>query len=365
MNQKVSTLFFRCLLYPEPPADKKTGWELLQHRWPHLATHVYAGRNTVYVDTSIDLESLQEWDNTFPTYQEIYDFSKSTYFLHERFHIAQFGDLTGANKFRNKFFHAAAPMVFCESDLAAVLSPFFDHLNFLIRLATQRTSNENHVTIHGSKAARLRRYGGKNKSLKEPDRTSFWHDGVNPRGSSSENFAEPLPWTHIPCLLVGDYKLNGKFNHRMLQERSQGNNEQLQMVMNQLHDYMDMHHCRFGYIINEIELIMFRRREGEWGLVDFSQPIPRNGAENELNALMVLWYFHVKYAAMNEEPGYKLDSYYDQCPEELGGGVYSVKESNRLNEERRRLGLPELPVGPTIRETPKTTANRKALFKRK
>jgi hypothetical protein len=317
------------------------------------------------VDTGINLENLQEWDNTFPTYQEIYDFSKSTYFLHERFHAAELGDLTGDGTFRNKFFEPVAPMVLCEADLAAIMSGFFDHLNFLIRLATQRTSSENYVIIHGSKAARLRRPGGKHCDRKEPDKTSFWYDGVNPRCSSNENFQRPPPWTNVPCLLVGDYKLSGKFNHRMLLERSQGNNEQLQNVMNQLHDYMDMHYCRFGYILNETELIMLRRREGGWGLVEFSHSIPRNAGDNELNAMMVLWYFHVKYAAMNEEPGYQLDSFYEQCPEDLGGGVYSDKERNRLNAERRREGLPELAVRATIEQTPKKTAIKKAMFKRK
>ena len=35
---------------------------------------------------------------------------------------------------------------------------------------------------------------------------------------------------------------------------------------------------------------------------------------------MVLWYFHVKYAVMNMDEGYELQSLYDDCPERLGGG---------------------------------------------
>ena len=88
---------------------------------------------------------------------------------------------------------------------------------------------------------------------------------------------------------------------------------------------------------------MFRRRGGpeKWGLMDYSQPIPLNApADNEVNAMMVLWYFHVKYAWVNSEPGHELRSAYSSCPRELGGELYS-------NDERRRLRLPPGPKGET------------------
>ena len=344
------------LPYPEPPANKITGWALIQHRFPHLESHVHGGRNTDYQDTSIDLNDLQEWDDTFPTYQDIYNFSKSTSFLWERFHAADVGNPVGHNTFRHRFFDPANPMIFAESDLAAVSNGFFDHLNFLIRLATETSNGQNFIMIHGSKAARLRRKGGRNHSQKEPDRTSFWFDGRYPRNSTTDR-AHPLPATHIPCLIVGDYKLYGKFRHRMLVERSEGKNDELQKVMNQIHDYMDMHHCRFGYILTETELIMFRRREGGWGHIDFSKAVRRNATSvNELNALMVLWYFHVKYAFMNAAPGYYLESHYNKCPEDLGGGVYTA-------QERRELKLPETSAGTPTTKTAKRTVNRKAVFR--
>lgn len=137
----------------------------------------------------------------------------------------------------------------------------------------------------------------------------------------------------------------------MLAERSERTDPELQFVMNQIHDYMDMHHCRFGYILTETELIMFRRREenGEWGLMDYSQPIPRNApAENQLNSMMVLWYFHVKYGCMNKEPGHELKSTYPTCPAQLGGGIYTIVE-------RRRL---KLPPGPTAAATGKRRGNK-------
>ena len=69
-------------------------------------------------------------------------------------------------------------------------------------------------------------------------------------------------------------------------------------VLNQLHDYMDMHHNRYGYVITETEAIMFRRRgaygdEGVWSRLEYSDGIPISAGEGELNAMMILWYFHV------------------------------------------------------------------------
>ena len=86
---------------------------------------------------------------------------------------------------------------------------------------------------------------------------------------------------------------------------------------------MDMHHNRYGYVITETELVMFRRREKRWGLLDFSPSIPLHTADGGLNAIMVLWYFHVKYAVMTSRTeGYRLESLYHNCPKNLGGGIY-------------------------------------------
>jgi len=41
---------------------------------------------------------------------------------------------------------------------------------------------------------------------------------------------------------------------------------------------------------------------------------------------MVLWYFHVKYAALNHDPGWKLPSFYENCPDFLGGSKFPAKK---------------------------------------
>src|ERR1700738_1217637 len=69
---------------------------------------------------------------------------------------------------------------------------------------------------------------------------------------------------------------------------------------------------RFGYSISEVEVIMFRRRDEQqrWGRVDYSKSIKLSAPAGELNGLMVLWSFHVKYAVLNQEEGWELPSFF-------------------------------------------------------
>jgi hypothetical protein len=74
---------------------------------------------------------------------------------------------------------------------------------------------------------------------------------------------------------------------------------------------MDMHHNKYGHVITDKELIMFRRRDWpEWGHIVYSPFTPISGEQGQLNALMVLWYFHVRYAVMNENGGWQMESCY-------------------------------------------------------
>lgn len=62
-----------------------TGWELLKRKWSMGKICMIGGKNTDYQNTWIDLPHLRPWTN-FPTFREIYDFSKSTPELFRAFH---------------------------------------------------------------------------------------------------------------------------------------------------------------------------------------------------------------------------------------------------------------------------------------
>jgi hypothetical protein len=319
--------------------DSKTGWELLQQEWKAIEVQPTDGKNTDYRNTKIDLNDLRLWDN-FPTVDDIRMFSESTPLLWKNFHKSQLPVVAGDQQWYDRWFGGEkAPPARSETRVVEVQGPFFDQLNALIRLASDNGGNSSCVMIGEGRLAMKRRYGGTPRR-KCPDRVACWTYGKYPRVNSQERDETPHVATEVPCLLVGDYKRAGKFDQQILVDACKLGEAKAepQKVVNQIHDYMDMHNNRFGYIVTEIALVTFRRREeGEtkqrWGQLDFSPSVPIHTPEGQLNALMVLWYFHVKYAVMNEDEGWELPSFYHNCPLELGGGRYPDEEDGGVAQK--------------------------------
>lgn len=317
----------------------KTGWELLHQEWQAIEPREIAAKNTEYKNTRVDLDDLRFWTD-FPTVEDIYEFSRSTPLLRRNFHECELPTITGDRPWYERWFDEA-PSIGCSAEVIVVerMSVFFSWLNALIRLTNfERGKRNSWVTIDGGKLAMERRSEGKS-GRKDPDRVAFWTDGKHPRRHGKESGDLLFPATEIPCLLVGDYKMAGKFNWQMLQRAYEGDQQaEPQKVLNQIHDYMDMHHNRFGYIITEVELIMFRRREegNKWGQLDFSPSIPIQPEQGRLNALMVLWYFHAKYAMYNEDMGHRLQSLYFNCPKSLLGDSNTASPSPKTARGSKR-----------------------------
>ena len=156
---------------------------------------------------------------------------------------------------------------------------------------------------------------------KVPDLVSYWTDGDDSHSAAKKG--KPHPALKEDCLIVGDFKCSTKFKHSMLIKKPGLELlKEAKKVVFQIHDYMDMHHNRFGYVIGNNELIMFRRRDSRakaWGQLDFSDPIPLNTEIGQLNGMMVLFYFHVKYVVLEEDGGWKLPSTYHNCPSKYLG----------------------------------------------
>jgi hypothetical protein len=93
-------------------------------------------------------------------------------------------------------------------------------------------------------------------------------------------------------------------------------------VLNQIHGYMDRHEARYGYIVNNEELIFFRRRGKKWGQLDispaFRHDVEADREQNILNSKYVLFYFHAKYA-LSDDPkdGWRFQAYGQQRQCEL------------------------------------------------
>jgi hypothetical protein len=288
---------------------RRTGWDLLCRQRMEIEPAGPGLKITDYLNTCVRLHDLRAWED-FPTFDEILEFSRSTDGLRKNVHETMYlGHCEDETLFCRLFGCAASVNKGVKN-----LEHFFKDLVTLIRLASCNEGKEKlQLAIGPGCYATQRRIGGRPTKM-DPDLVTFWRD-----------FEQEQVATDVPCLMVGNYHLARQFNQQMLLRAitTLGHHAEVQKVINQIHDHMDMHHNRYGYVITETELVMFRRREKRWGLLDFSPSIPLHTADGRLNAIMVLWYFHVKYAVMTSgTEGYRLESLYHNCPKNLGGGIY-------------------------------------------
>ena len=86
---------------------------------------------------------------------------------------------------------------------------------------------------------------------------------------------------------------------------------EVKKVLTQVHDYMDRHEARYGYLVNDEELIFFRRRGTGWGHMDIGPEIRHDldGLDpnsNLMTSKLILFYFHLVIAT--DESKWKLES---------------------------------------------------------
>jgi hypothetical protein len=281
---------------------------------------------TKYDNTIVEMDDVRSWEvwENFPTATEIESFVRSSPTLNRLFCEIAIEDFERTSNGPYDFEFPAG-------------RDFFKQLSGLLRHAclgspgyqsgTGLITESKWVTIGSGKwPANEHR-----PHPKVPDLTAFWTYGDC--FTLKDTKSNPHLDQAVPCLIVGDMMLSSKFQHEMLRPGTGGTFPKgAQYLVNKIHDYMDIHNDRYGYIITETELTMFRRRECmKWGQLDYSPAIPISAERGKLNAMMVLWYFHIKYAVMEEDGGWRLKSYYDICPPHLLGS--SVKYQGQLDRK--------------------------------
>lgn len=131
------------------------------------------------------------------------------------------------------------------------------------------------------------------------------YEAIPDSGQYVGNAADEI-YNRIP----GDAKLFRKIRRSMLPpdglEFSLKNENECQKVINQIHNYMDAHEARYGYIVTDHELIFFRRRGEQlpsgWGHLDISRAIRHDlDARNDETGgtpttKAILIYFHMVVA---------------------------------------------------------------------
>jgi len=155
-------------------------------------------------------------------------------------------------------------------------------------------------------STRENRQGGHEKkkaNTKKPDYAAYLHvPGSKQQELKHKRMA-------VDNRIPGDAKLCRKIRRSMFppdgeeyQPRNRKILREVGKVVTQIHDYMDRHEARYGYIVNDEELIFFRRRGTGWGHMDISPAIRHdtNGSiDYEIsNTKLVLFYFLIEFESI-------------------------------------------------------------------
>lgn len=208
----------------------------------------------------------------------------------------------------------------------------------------------------------------KNAEHKKPDHAGFLY------GPDDSQYYDDGP-SRIFNRIPGDAKLFRKIRRNMLppdgEKYEQGvYHKEAQRVLSQIHGYMDRHEARYGYIVNNEELIFVRRRDTGWGQIDISPAIPHprepdpeadSDDEDTITSLYVLYYFHWKVALDDSPSGWRLRSFGREAtptpePSAPPAGQVTGTEASRLATKgvAKKFGLK-----PKGRAVPTTAAEEK------
>ena len=144
----------------------------------------------------------------------------------------------------------------------------------------QNTTNPKVIEIGVGSCAKHTSPERNDGTFKHPDLASY---EIDPEIDQFTGDGPCSVWNRIP----GDAKLFRKITHSMLSpdgeywRANSVRNPEARKVLKQIHNYMDMHEARYGYIVTDEELIFFRRRESGWGHIDVSPPI-----RHDVNAII-------------------------------------------------------------------------------
>ena len=188
-----------------------------------------------------------------------------------------------------------------------------DQLNLAFELcakAEQNTSSPSYVKIgDGANATHISSNAEEHAGRKKPDYAGFLF----------REDAQYLDTGTAHNRIPGDAKVFTKICREMLPPNGKSfkdgkKNLEALKVLSQIHGYMDQHDARYGYIVNNEELVFFRRRDDGWGQLDISPAIRHDVdadvATGVLNSKYVLFYFHWKVARDNDpKVGWKLRSF--------------------------------------------------------
>ncbi|KAH1347497.1 hypothetical protein LV164_007205 [Aspergillus fumigatus] len=115
-------------------------------------------------------------------------------------------------------------------------------------------------------------------------------DGFRP---DTAYFVSALPSATGPNRAPGDIKPSWKWSTAMASHRIPGYRAEYRQALSQVNFYMKQHRSRYGFILTDRELVVFRRRDNN-GNLELASPTPFTAGgtaqQPQLTVLMALWY---------------------------------------------------------------------------
>lgn len=293
---------------------KKTPWNYLSKPITHLASdNNEADTNSIYEGPAVTLSDIKEWED-FCVDEEIAAMLQDTKLsevLNSEFTDEQLEEFTwGVPRSGGKISEQTFERLW-----ASVVHAL-NTIQWVCAASREGHANPTYLVIgDGSCATRKAPEAAGFTERKKPD-----FAGYELVPGSKQYTKEEIKLT--PNRFPGDAKLFRKIRRAMLPPDGKeyltrkGAKTEAQKVMNQIHDYMDQHEARYGYVVNDQELILLKRRGTGWGHMDIS-PAIRHDVETNLdegivNSKVVLFYYH--FTVCQDEAKWRLRSCRSDAP---------------------------------------------------
>jgi len=295
----------------------KTPESYLRKSIVHLAAdNNEADTNSDYSGPWVDLSDIHVWED-FLTNGEIlslFDKEPLKTILHRDFTCEQLESFTWGVPIAGGNINEQ-----CFERIWAGTTQALNLIQYICAAEVQGTHSPSYIVIGDGNCARKRDPGAVGTERKKPDLAGYL---FVPRSRQHSGDGPSKVHNRIP----GDAKLFRKIRRSMLppngleylQDKRAGT--EAQKVISQIHQYMDMHGARYGYLVNDQELVFFRRRGTGWGHMDISDAI-RHDVTADLergvfNSKYVLFYYH--YIIANDDAQWQLESCFHKIDRRVG-----------------------------------------------
>jgi len=287
----------------QPGPNCPSAW--LGGKESHLkAIHIGSTTNSSYECPAVPLEGIKVWENFLDrdSVNEIRDFLLKNPLIHRR--LCE--DFTDQQLKEFPWGPSVQGPIINEQSFERQWSPIITGINIIVGIchkAMQSQADPIYCIIGDGGAARKKEPDAPKQTYrKKPDLSTFETQPPSKKFKPDE----------INNRIPGDAKLSAKISRAMLPPDGErwlamkyNEKDEVQKVMNQIYDYMDQHGARYGYVVNDEELIFFRRRGTGWGHMDVG-PAIRHDVDADLErAIMtpkyVLFYFLMAIAPYKDK----------------------------------------------------------------